>query len=269
MFELRDLNQFIRIAECGTISRAAEELYLSQPALSRAMQRLEGELGVELFTRTKNRVELNDCGKYFASLAGGIIESCNRAVGLTREFYSRSATLSIGACAPAPLWKLAMELTPRLSGEKISTKVCGEEELLSGFARGEFKIIITRAPVEGCICREYCREKLMLLLPCEHRLAQKSELTFPDIDGITMLLYEDIGVWTDVKERLPHTRFIVQSKFEDFTDLVKQSAFPSFTTNLSYRPGEDGGRVAVPLVGEGTEHIFYICVKEENKGLLW
>ena len=76
MFELRDLYQLIKIADCGTISRAAEELYLSQPALSRAMQKLEGELGVALFDRAKNKVELNENGKFFVGIARSLISEC-------------------------------------------------------------------------------------------------------------------------------------------------------------------------------------------------
>ena len=54
MFELHQLEQLITVAECGTLSAAAEELHLSQPALSRSMQKLEAELQVPLFTRHKN-----------------------------------------------------------------------------------------------------------------------------------------------------------------------------------------------------------------------
>jgi len=51
--ELYQLRQLIAVAECGTLSKAAEMVHTSQPALSRSMQNLEAELGVPLFTRTK------------------------------------------------------------------------------------------------------------------------------------------------------------------------------------------------------------------------
>ena len=63
MFELYQLIQLIAIAECGTISRAAEQLHLSQPALSRSMQKLEDILQVTLFDRQKNKITLNKNGK--------------------------------------------------------------------------------------------------------------------------------------------------------------------------------------------------------------
>ena len=63
MFELYQLEQLLAVSECGTLSQAAEQLHLSQSALSRSMQRLEAELQVTLFTRQKNWIELNECGR--------------------------------------------------------------------------------------------------------------------------------------------------------------------------------------------------------------
>lgn len=63
MIEINQLEQLICIAKEGTISKAAQELYLSQPALSRSMQRLENELDVTLFDHYKNKVVLNSNGE--------------------------------------------------------------------------------------------------------------------------------------------------------------------------------------------------------------
>ncbi len=63
MFELNQLEQLLTVAECGTLSAAAEKLHLSQPALSRSMQRLEAELSVPLFSRQKNKIALNENGR--------------------------------------------------------------------------------------------------------------------------------------------------------------------------------------------------------------
>ena len=59
MFELYQLAQLIAFAECGTLAGAAEQLHLSQPALSRSMQRLEAEMEVSLFKRQKNKIKLS------------------------------------------------------------------------------------------------------------------------------------------------------------------------------------------------------------------
>lgn len=53
MFELYQLAQLVAFADCGTLAAAAEQLHLSQPALSRSMQRLEADMQVSLFDRQK------------------------------------------------------------------------------------------------------------------------------------------------------------------------------------------------------------------------
>ncbi len=63
IFELYELRQLITFAETGTLSEAAEILHLSQPALSRNMKKLEEDLGLTLFERTKNKLSLNKNGE--------------------------------------------------------------------------------------------------------------------------------------------------------------------------------------------------------------
>lgn len=270
MFELRDLYQLIKIADCGTISRAADELYISQPALSRAMQKLEGELGVALFDRAKNKVELNENGKFFVGIARSLISECEDGARRLRDFDRERKTFVVGACAPAPLWELMRILGSNLPEGRIATEICPDDRLLRGLLSGAYSLVVLSAPAdfEGVVCRFLCSERLLLCLPPEHRLAGRKQLTFADIDGITMLLYEGIGVWGDVRSRLPHTRFIVQSGFEDFADLVRQSTLPSFTTDLSFNLTDINGRTAVPVVGEGSEHNFYVCAPLKYKNLL-
>ena len=74
MLELYQLVQLLAIAECGTISKAAEQLHLSQPALSRSMQKLEEELQVTLFDRQKNKITLNKNGRLAVEQARRVVE---------------------------------------------------------------------------------------------------------------------------------------------------------------------------------------------------
>lgn len=65
----RDIDYVIAVAECGSISQAAEVLYISQPSLSRYLSSLENELGVALFIRTINGTELTEAGKLYVECA--------------------------------------------------------------------------------------------------------------------------------------------------------------------------------------------------------
>ena len=72
--DLHQLECLVTIAEAGTVSKAAELLMFSQPALTRTLKSLEDELGYPLFERTKNRLKLNDTGELAVKYAKKILE---------------------------------------------------------------------------------------------------------------------------------------------------------------------------------------------------
>lgn len=82
--ELRHLKYFITLAEELNFRRAAEKLHISQPPLSRQIQELENELGVQLFYRTKRYVELTNAGKVFLPKAYQILDQVEQAYVSTR-----------------------------------------------------------------------------------------------------------------------------------------------------------------------------------------
>jgi DNA-binding transcriptional LysR family regulator len=63
--EFQDLHCFVAVAETLHFGRAAERLHITQPALTRRIQALEAELFVQLFERTKRRVQLTIAGQTF------------------------------------------------------------------------------------------------------------------------------------------------------------------------------------------------------------
>ncbi len=78
---------FEAAARCGNFTRAAQELYVSQPAVSRMLARMEDHLGVQLFERARGGIELTENGRI---LYGKISEGFNGIVGAIREIEARS-----------------------------------------------------------------------------------------------------------------------------------------------------------------------------------
>src|SRR5882762_7501505 len=76
--ELRSLHYFVRIAELGSITRAAAHLHVAQPALTRHVQRLEQELNVSLFTRANRGVRLTEAGQKLLDGAARILRDLER-----------------------------------------------------------------------------------------------------------------------------------------------------------------------------------------------
>ena len=77
--ELRTLRYFLAVTQEGTITKAAETVHVSQPALSRQIAELERELGVALFDRTNKRIALTDAGRHFAERAREVVDLAARA----------------------------------------------------------------------------------------------------------------------------------------------------------------------------------------------
>ena len=69
MIEFYQLEQLVMVAKMKTLSKAAETLSISQPGLTKSIQRLEKDLGMQLFSRKKNKITLNDNGWLAVELA--------------------------------------------------------------------------------------------------------------------------------------------------------------------------------------------------------
>ena len=78
--ELRELKYFLAVAQAGSISGAAEALYITQPSLSRQMQNLEREVGGALFERGKRRITLTERGKLLKKRAEEMLELYEKTV---------------------------------------------------------------------------------------------------------------------------------------------------------------------------------------------
>jgi DNA-binding transcriptional LysR family regulator len=111
--ELRQLVQFVAVAELRNFRRAAERLHMAQPPLSQAIRRLEHELDARLFNRTTRSVDLTEAGKVLLVEARRILGQTEAAVVATqRTAQGRAGKLSIAFTVP---W--AYELVPEIVSE--------------------------------------------------------------------------------------------------------------------------------------------------------
>ena len=94
--ELKQLEYIVAIAETGSITRAAEQLYMTQPSLSLALSRLEKSLGMKLFTREKNQLILTNAGQLYVATAKEMLEMRDRLYKQMKELAQSSKTLRVG-----------------------------------------------------------------------------------------------------------------------------------------------------------------------------
>ncbi len=264
MFELYQLEQLLAVAACGTLSNAAEQLHISQPALSRSMQRLEAELQVSLFTRQKNKIELNENGRMAVDYARKIMEQSQDMISRIQAFDRSQRTILFGACAPAPLWEIPALLSDLYPEMTISSEIRENDVLLQGLRDDVYQLIVLPFPVDepGMICAKYGEEHLFFSLPPAHPLSGSKALYMKDLNGETMLLRNRLGFWRELTVRkMPDTRFLEQEDVA-FDELVKFSALPSFATDLWLnREGNHVNRVNIPILDEEANVSYYCLCK--------
>ena len=236
---------------------------------SRNMKKLEEDLGVTLFERKKNKLELNQNGTYVLDLARTLLEDADALAKKVQEFDRKNRTIRLGICAPAPLWTLTpliSQVYPHLS---LQTEMESEELLLKHLIDDSYQLIALHEPPAGAefFCKKCGTETLMFALPQGHRYAKRKNLTFAEMNGENMLLMPDIGFWAFVMDKMPDSRFLTQSDRFSFNELVQASSLPSFITDLSekYRVTPPG-RIYVPISDtEATVSYYLVCKKEKAK----
>jgi DNA-binding transcriptional LysR family regulator len=213
MFELNQLEQLLIFAKCETLSKAAEHLHISQPALSRSMRKLEEKLHVTLFERQKNKIELNPNGQLAVEYAEKVLDQSRDMMERVRAFDRSRHTFSAGYCAPAPLWEISPLLSNLYPEMTISSEMKDKEHLLQGLRDGVYQIIVVHEPTDedDIYCTKYGEEHLFFSLPPIHPLSERKELYFKDLDGENMLLRSKIGFWNDIPiKKMPAAHFFVQ-----------------------------------------------------------
>ena len=273
MLELRHLQYLTAIAEEGTLSAAAEKLHVTQPALTRAVQRLEQDVGLTLFNRAKNRVTLNEAGVYAVAYAKDVLEAAERMEASLERYRRSLTTLTVGSCAPGPTFPLIPRLTALYQDMTISSILQSEDALMEGLRKGVYQLIALTHPwkEQGVLCRPYVKEELMVCLPEQHPLASRKQLRLSDLEGLTMLLSSGIGIWEDLHKKIKNVHYIVQSDRKTLKELIAASDLPNFVTNLSINyhiSTVPEGRVAVPLIDRDAVVQFYLCARQKDRKLL-
>ena len=97
---LNQILYFRKVARLENYHQAAEELYISQPSLSRSMAALESELGITLFEKKGRGVVLTNAGRLFLEHADRIAGDCDIAAGKMKELASGGGKINIGYIFP-------------------------------------------------------------------------------------------------------------------------------------------------------------------------
>ena len=188
--DLRLLRSFVVVAEEEHVGRAAARLFISQPALSKQIRRLEEYFDVALVRRVGRRIELTPAGLALATEAVGILDLTEAAIGRVRtSVRGEHAQIVIGFVPPMPQ-ELTTDLL-RKAGEELDCEVSLRHvdwvEQVSVVTSGRADLSLVRGPIEGFTHRKNVEWESLLSEPrlaafaSTHPLAAAESLSLADL----------------------------------------------------------------------------------------
>jgi DNA-binding transcriptional LysR family regulator len=270
--EIEQLIHLIAFYEHKTLSDAAKALHTSQPVLTRSMKKLEEDLEIPLFERSKNRITLNETGLQAVEYAKRILNDTENMKVQLKEFDRRQHTFSIGSVAPAPGTFLSQKASLFYQDKIVSNEIKDMDILIQGIKDQTYTVIVMPQDIDDEYIESipFMEEKLYFSLPFDHPLAQKKSIQLKEMDGERMLLMSNVGFWYQIcRDAMPHTKFLIQQDRSVFYDLIELSSLPSFTS--SYTMKADGipeNRVIIPIEDEKVQVTFYCWYLKENEKAL-
>ncbi len=193
--DLDQLRQFLRVAEVANISRAAETLSMSQPALSRSIQRLEEEFGQPLLERKPRSVDLTDAGALLQARAQQILNLIDDTKAEISD-DGQSGRLRLGAIptiAPYFLPQFLRQFSDEYPEAKLLVQEDTTDNLLKRCKQGEVDLAVLALPLQAKYLEveELFTEELLLMLPPGHPLAEKPSLRMAQIEPFPFILLDE------------------------------------------------------------------------------
>ena len=189
--DLRFVRYFTIVAKHQNVGRAAAELRLPQPTLSRYIQRLEQELDVRLFDRSPRGTHLTEAGTVFLPLAEALLAQVERAVTDIRSVSARPQ-FTIGYVGSLIVTPAVKQLTQDRPEVDVRTIHLHWAEAHSALLDHRADVVVARAPLPtaGLRTTVLYEEPRVLLVPLEHRLAHRSSVSLSDFADEPLVGYE-------------------------------------------------------------------------------
>jgi DNA-binding transcriptional LysR family regulator len=203
--DTRLLRYFAAVAAEGNLTRAAERLFVSQPALTKQIRQLETQLGVRLFTRSRGGMALTAAGQALAERVPAVLAGFDQALAEAKSAASRAArVLRVGFLAGAaneatqPIIAAFARCRP---GWRIEMRAASWTDPTAGLASGDADVALLRLPFPG---QDSLRVEVLLTeprwvaLPASHPLAGHDHICFRDLwDEPFVAAPAETGAWRD------------------------------------------------------------------------
>lgn len=208
---LTELRYIAALAQEQHFGRAAERCHVSQPTLSIAVKKLEEELGVVLFERSKQRVLPTPVGERIVAMANRVLEQTATIKDIAEADKDQlQGTLALGTLptiGPYLMPQFIPLLQQRARQLSLYIEEAEQPSLALKLRNGDLDAILISAPYAEpeIVAQPLFEEPFVLLMPAHHRLSQKSVVTASDLDPAEVLLLgEGHRFREEVLQAFPH-----------------------------------------------------------------
>lgn len=197
------LDTFICVVEAGSFSKAAEELYISAPAVIKQINSLENSLNLQLFERIHRGLIITEAGKSLYQDAKYLIQYSKESLIRAQEAMNHNEEIiRVGISPMTPpevfveLWPKIQKIYPEMKFKLITFENTPENarEILANMGKN-IDVIAgifdeTMLELRGCDGTEISREPFCVAVSIHHRLAKKEKITLDDLAGENLMLMQ-------------------------------------------------------------------------------
>jgi LysR family hydrogen peroxide-inducible transcriptional activator len=194
---ITQLTYVLAVAEQQNFTKAAEKCFVTQPTLSMQIQKLEDQLDILIFDRSKKPIELTEVGKKIVTQAKNIVNESYRIqdiVDQQKGFIGGEFKLGIiPTVMPTLLPMFLKNFIKKYPKVKLKIEELTTEEIITRINDGHLDAAIAATPLENDTIKERVLyfEPFMAYIPQNHRLSDKKRINTEDLDIEDMLLLED------------------------------------------------------------------------------
>jgi DNA-binding transcriptional LysR family regulator len=203
--DTRLLRYFAAVAAEGNLTRAAERLFVSQPALTKQIKQLENQMGVQLFTRSRTGMTLTAAGQALAGTTAAVLAGWDQALREAKAAASRAArVLRIGfisSAANEATQQIIADFARRRPAWRVDMQQAAWSDPTAGLASGDADAALLRLPFPG---QDDVRIEVLLTeprwvaLPATHPLAARDQIPSTDLwDEPFVAATTETGWWRD------------------------------------------------------------------------
>lgn len=270
------LEELVTFAQAGTLAQTAAILNVTQPTVTRGLQKLETELGVTLLDRQPNRLRLTATGKLAVKEAAALLQANQQAVNRIRNFETSQRILIVGATLPGPLIVMAHLVTELSKNVELRplANLTHSNEAIQAILTATYGLLFTNRPLVDAQIESQLLGTEQLAVNLNQFMCQASQttITFAELRGLSFVVLSDIGPWQSViQQNIPDAKFLYQAEQDALTEITSYSDFPYFSTNVTQLENtlvahsETDGRVCLPITDADAKMPIYANYLRSNR----